>query len=51
MVYKEQVNTSGDRLCNKMGGAKQGVYFINNVVKHFINHFLLKHVSSITYYP
>jgi hypothetical protein len=29
----------------------QGVYFINDVVKHFTYHFLLKHVSSITYYP
>jgi hypothetical protein len=29
----------------------QGVHFINYVIKHLINHFLLKHVNSITYYP
>jgi hypothetical protein len=29
----------------------QGVHFINEAIKHLITHFLLKHVSSITYYP
>jgi hypothetical protein len=29
----------------------QGVHFINDVIKHMIEHFLVKHVSSITYYP
>jgi hypothetical protein len=29
----------------------QGVHFINDVIKHLIHHFLLKHVSFITYYP
>jgi hypothetical protein len=29
----------------------QGVHFINDVIKYFTNHFLLKHVSSTTYYP
>jgi hypothetical protein len=27
------------------------VHFINDVIKHLINHFLLKHVNFITYYP
>ncbi len=26
-----------------------GVHFINDVIKHLTNHFLLKHVSSTTY--
>jgi hypothetical protein len=29
----------------------QGVHFINDAMKYLTNHFLLKHVSSITYYP
>jgi hypothetical protein len=29
----------------------QGVHFINDVIKHLMDHFLLKHVSFITYYP
>jgi len=29
----------------------QGVHFINDVVKYLTNHFLMKHVSSTTYYP
>jgi hypothetical protein len=29
----------------------QGVHFINDVIKYFINQFLLKHVSSTNYYP
>ncbi len=29
----------------------QGVHFINDVIKHLIDYFLLKHVSSNTYYP
>jgi hypothetical protein len=29
----------------------QGVHFINDGIKYLTNHFLLKHVSSITYYP
>jgi hypothetical protein len=28
-----------------------GVQFINDVIKHLIKHFLLKHVSSTIYYP
>jgi hypothetical protein len=29
----------------------QGVHFINDAIKYLIDHFLMKHVSSITYYP
>ncbi len=29
----------------------QGVHFINDVIKYLTDHFLLKHVSSTTYYP
>jgi hypothetical protein len=29
----------------------QGVHFINDVIKYLTYHFLLKHVSSTTYYP
>jgi hypothetical protein len=29
----------------------QGVHFINNAIKYLIDHFILKHVNSITYYP
>ncbi len=29
----------------------QGVHFINDVIKYLTFHFLLKHVSSTTYYP
>jgi len=29
----------------------QGVHYINDVIKHLIKHFILKHVSSTTYYP
>jgi hypothetical protein len=29
----------------------QGVHFINDVIKHFINQFLQKDVNSTTYYP
>jgi hypothetical protein len=29
----------------------QGVHFINDVIKYLTNHFLLKRVSSTTYYP
>jgi hypothetical protein len=29
----------------------QGVHFINDAIKYLTNHFLLKHVNSITYYP
>ncbi len=28
----------------------QGVHFINDAIKYLTNHFLVKHVSSITYY-
>jgi hypothetical protein len=28
----------------------QGIHFINDVIKYLIDHFLLKHVSSTTYY-
>jgi hypothetical protein len=28
----------------------QGVHFINDAIKYLINHFLMKHVSFITYY-
>jgi transposase InsO family protein len=29
----------------------QGVHFINDAIKYLTYHFLLKHVSSTTYYP
>jgi hypothetical protein len=29
----------------------QGVHFINDAIKYLTNHFLMKHVSSTTYYP
>jgi hypothetical protein len=29
----------------------QGIHFINDASKYLINHFLMKHVSFITYYP
>ncbi len=29
----------------------KGIDFINDTLKHLIKHFLLKHVSSTTYYP
>jgi hypothetical protein len=29
----------------------QGVHFINDDIKYLTNHFLMKHVSSTTYYP
>jgi hypothetical protein len=29
----------------------QGIHFINDTIKHLTKYFLLKHVSSITYYP
>jgi len=29
----------------------QGIHFVNDVIKYLIDHFLLKHVSSTTYYP
>jgi hypothetical protein len=29
----------------------QGVYIINDAIKYLIDHFLMKHVSSTTYYP
>jgi hypothetical protein len=29
----------------------QGVHFINEAIKYLINHFLLQHVNSTTYYP
>ncbi len=29
----------------------QGVHFINDAIKYLINHFMMKHVSSTTYYP
>jgi hypothetical protein len=29
----------------------QGVHFINDVIKHWTYHFLLKHVNSTTFYP
>jgi hypothetical protein len=28
-----------------------GVHFINDAIKYMTDHFLLKHVSSTTYYP
>jgi hypothetical protein len=30
---------------------KLGVHFINDAIKYLTNHFLLKHLSFITYYP
>jgi hypothetical protein len=29
----------------------QGTYFINNVICYLINRFILRHTSSIVYYP
>jgi hypothetical protein len=29
----------------------QGVHFINDVIKHLIDHLKLKHFNSTTYYP
>jgi hypothetical protein len=29
----------------------QTVHFINDAIKYLTNHFLMKHVSSTTYYP
>ncbi len=29
----------------------QGVHFINDAIKYLIDHFLLKHVNSTSYYP
>jgi hypothetical protein len=29
----------------------QGIHFINDAIKYFTNHFMLKHVSFTTYYP
>jgi predicted SprT family Zn-dependent metalloprotease len=29
----------------------QGTHFINDVIKHFINHFIHKHTSSNVYHP
>jgi hypothetical protein len=29
----------------------QSTHFINNVIKYLINHFILRHISSIVYYP
>jgi transposase InsO family protein len=29
----------------------QGVHFTNDAIKYLIDHFLMKHVSSTTYYP
>jgi transposase InsO family protein len=31
--------------------ADQGAHFINDDIKYLTDHFLLKHVSSTTYYP
>jgi hypothetical protein len=29
----------------------QSTHFINDVIKYFIDHFILKHISSIINYP
>jgi hypothetical protein len=29
----------------------QGIHFINEAIKYLTDHFLMKHVSSTTYYP
>ncbi len=29
----------------------QGTHFINDVIKYFTDHFILKHISSTSYYP
>jgi hypothetical protein len=29
----------------------QGTYFINDVIKYLIDHFILKHPNFIVYYP
>jgi hypothetical protein len=43
-------------ILNKFGcpliiATNKGVHFINDAIKYLINQFLLKHVSSTTYYP
>jgi hypothetical protein len=37
--------------CPLTSVTNQGVHYINDVIKHLIKHFILKHVSSTTYYP
>ncbi len=37
--------------CSLTIGRDEGVHFINDIIKHMIEQFLLKHVSSTTYYP
>jgi hypothetical protein len=29
----------------------QGTYFINDVIRYLIDHFILRHTNSIVYYP
>ncbi len=37
--------------CHLIIITNQGVHFINDAIKYLTNHFLMKHVSSTTYYP
>jgi hypothetical protein len=30
---------------------EQGTHFINNAIKYLIDHFILRHINSTTYYP
>jgi hypothetical protein len=29
----------------------QNTHFTNNVIKYLLNHFILRHINSIVYYP
>ncbi len=29
----------------------QSIHFINDVIRYFIDHFILRHTNSIVYYP
>jgi hypothetical protein len=37
--------------CPSIIVTNQGVHFIKDAIKYLMDHFLLKHVSSTTYYP
>ncbi len=40
------------RICSYINfGFKQGTHFINDAIRYFTNHFILKHTSFIVYYP
>jgi hypothetical protein len=38
-------------LVNKPQSFKLGTHFINDGICYLIDHFILKHISSIVYYP